>query len=466
MGTVGINFGSATGGQGFDVASTVTAIQSAQKSIENPWNAQLSALTAQDTALSTIGTDLASLSTSLQALTDFTGVTAQKNGSSSDPSLLALTGATSAASAGSHTVVINNLASTSSKYTDAIAKTDVLSGSITLQAGSSGTAHQITVDGTSNTLSTLAAKINGQALGVNASVITDSTGSRLSLVSGTGGTAGALTVTSALTDTTTSPSSAVTVHAGAPATDASLTVDGVSITSGTNTVSTAIPGVTFQLLALPVTPGEQVQIQITNDTASVATAVSTFVSAYNAVAKDLKTQEGKDASGNAEPLYGSPVLSQIQTQLSTALNYFNGSATATASGVTYNSLSALGVTYKNDGTLSLNTDTLTSALTNNFGDVIGLLQNSGSFGQGLSAALNGLSSTATYGAIHAAQGQNASQEAALKKSIANEEALLATQKIALTTELNTANEILQSIPSQLSQINQIYSAVTGYNTKG
>ncbi len=464
MGTVGINFGSATGGQGFDVASTVTAIQSAQKSIENPWNAQLTALSAQDTALSTIGTDLASLSTALRALTDFTGVTAQKNGSSSDTTLLALTGATSAAVAGSHTVQVTNLASTSSKYTDPVAKTDVLAGSLTIKVGSV-TYPAITVDSTSNTLSTLAAAINGKGIGVNASVITDSTGSRLSLVSGTGGTAGALTVTSALSDTTTS-NSAVTVHDGAPATDAILTVDGVRVTSGTNTISTAIPGVTFQLLATPASPSTQIQIQITNDTASVSTAVSTLVTAYNAVAKDLKTQESKDSSGNAEPLYGSPVLASIQTQLSSALTFFNASTPVSASGVTYNSLSAIGVGYNNDGTLSLNTDTLTSALTTNFSDVVGLLQNSGGFGQGLSTTLNGLSATATYGVIHTAQGQNAAQEAALKKSISNEEALLATQKISLTAELNTANEILQSIPSQLNQINQIYSAVTGYNTKG
>ncbi len=456
MGTVGINFGSATGGQGFDVASTVTAIQSAQKSIENPWNAQLSALTAQDTALSTIGTDLASLSTALQSLTDFTGVTAQKNGSSSDTTLLALTGATSAAFAGSHTVEITSLAQTSSKYTDPVAATDTLAGSITIQVGS-GTIHTINVtSGSSDTLSTLSAAINGAAIGVSASVITDTNGSRLSLVSGTGGSAGQLNVTSGLTDSTTS-NSAVAIHTGETGANAVLTVDGVTVSSATNAVSTAIPGVTFQLLSAK--PGTQVQIQITNDTASVATAVSTLVTAYNAVAKDLKTQEGKDANGVAEPLYGSPSLALIQTQLSSAIN-----AGSASGGI--NSVTQFGITFNNDGTLALNTDTLTSALTSNFSDIVGFLQNTGGFGQGMKTALNGLSTTATYGAIHVAQQQNAAQEAALKKSIANEEALLATQKIALTTELNTANEILQSIPSQLSQINQIYSAVTGYNTKG
>jgi flagellar hook-associated protein 2 len=41
--------------------------------------------------------------------------------------------------------------------------------------------------------------------------------------------------------------------------------------------------------------------------------------------------------------------------------------------------------------------------------------------------------------------------------------LLAAQKTQLTNELNTANQILQSIPSQLNQVNELYSAITGYN---
>jgi flagellar hook-associated protein 2 len=42
--------------------------------------------------------------------------------------------------------------------------------------------------------------------------------------------------------------------------------------------------------------------------------------------------------------------------------------------------------------------------------------------------------------------------------------VLAAQKTSLTDELNTANQILQSIPSQLSEVNEMYSAITGYNT--
>ena len=49
--------------------------------------------------------------------------------------------------------------------------------------------------------------------------------------------------------------------------------------------------------------------------------------------------------------------------------------------------------------------------------------------------------------------------------MSNEETRIAAEKTHLTTELNLANEILQAIPSQLSEVDEIYSAVTGYNTK-
>src|SRR5258708_13615496 len=115
MGTVGISFGSATSGQGFDVASTVTQIQASEQAIETPWKNQLTALHAQDTVLSTVGSDLATLTTSLQALTDFSGVFAAKLGSSSNTNVLNLTSATPTPVAGSHTIEITLLAQPSSK---------------------------------------------------------------------------------------------------------------------------------------------------------------------------------------------------------------------------------------------------------------------------------------------------------------------------------------------------------------
>jgi flagellar hook-associated protein 2 len=447
MGTVGINFGAANSGQGFDVASTVTSILASQQAIEAPWKSQLAALQAQDAVFTTLGSDLSTLTTAMQSLTDFSGVLAQKQGASSDTNVLALTSASSASVAGSHTISVTALAQTSSNYSDTLANgADPLSGSLTIGS------HTITVDSTSNTLATLAAAINLAGIGVNASVIADVSGSRLSLVSGTSGSAGQLAITSNLTDATTS--TAIGFHTGQIGQNATLNVDGVDLTSASNTVSSAIPGVTFQLLALSTAP---VQVQITNDTSAVGNAISSVVTAYNAVVADINGQEGKDSSGNAKPLYGSTTLASLQNQLSTAL--LGGAASGSIKSVTQ-----FGIGFNQDGTLSLNADNLNSALNDNFADVTGFLQNANSFGQGFTATLNNLGTQSTKGTIYLAQQENSAQEASLTLNISNEDALLATEKTALTTELNTANQVLQSIPAQLNQVNELYSAVTGYNT--
>ncbi len=449
MATVGINFGSATSGAGFNVTTTVSSILAIESSVETPWKANLTHLQAQDTALSQLGTSLSSLSSALGALTSFDGVLAAKQGSSSDSNLLALTGASPQAVAGSHTITITSLAQTASEYTDRITNAkDTLSGSVTLQVGS-GASQTLTLN-SSDTLASVAQTINSGKYGVTASVITDTQGSRLSLVSNTSGAAGALTLTSNLTDSTTSTS--VAFHVGQTGADAQLTVDGLQTTSASNTVTSAIPGVTFQLLAASTTP---LQVQITNDNNAIETAVQSLVTAYNGTISAVAAQEGKDASGNAEPLFGDPTLALLQNQLASDL--FAG----TPSGA-LKSITQLGLSVGNDGKLSLDLNALQSTLNTHFGDLTGFFQNVGSFGQGLTSSLDQLGSVSNNGAISLALQQNASQESGINTNIATEDTRLAAEKTRLTSELNQANQILQSIPQQLNQVNEIYSAITGY----
>ena len=452
MGTVGINFGPINSGQGFDVASTVSQILAAEQAVEDPWKTQLSSLQAQDTALSKMGTDLASLATALQALTDFSGVFASKQGSSSDTDVVALTSANNLAVAGSHTIVVNRLAQTSSQYSDKLTNAgDTLSGSINITIN--GESQQLDVSG--KTLSQLAASINAASMGVSASVVTDTTGSRLTLVSNTSGAAGEITLDASLNDDATG--TAVGFQAGMHGQDAELNIDGLDTTSASNTVSGLIPGVTFQLLSITSNPNVPVQVQITNDNSSIEQAFANFVTAYNAVTDDIKTQEGKDANGNPQPLYGDPTVALIQNQLTQGL--LSGAASGSIK-----SLSQIGISVDQSGHLSIDGGTMDSVLNTNFADIQGFLQNANSFGRNFASVLNGLSSNSTSGAISLALKQNAAQETTLNKNISDQEARIADDKDRLTDQLNTANQILQSLPDQLNSINQLYSAITGYNT--
>jgi len=454
MGTVGLSFGSPTSGTGFDVSTTVAEIVGNLQNVETPWKNQLTSLHAQDTAISSLGTLLSNLSNDLSQLTDFTGVMAQKTGSSSDTNVLQLTAATASAIAGTHTVVVKNLAATSSGYLAEVpSAATTLSGSITLKVGS-GTAQVITLDSSDNTLAGLASAINSSGAGISASVLTDATGSRLSLVSATSGLNGNITVsddtlsapvasilsysgmagsstvtsngtlspvgslsdslsgsisikvgsgtansvttaavqsaeggttladvasyintnaatlgvaaavvangdgTSSLSLSSNTPGTAGTLTVGSSLSDpstglgftstvtgsnANLIVDGVSLSSASNTVNNLIPGVTFQLLAPSATESdgslESVQVVIGNDNSAVESTINNMVTDYNSMISAVNTQEGNDASGAPEPLFGSPTLSLLQQQLLGSLNQQNPNGYLTP--LTVNSSTAL-----------------------------------------------------------------------------------------------------------------------------
>ncbi|MGH9616287.1 MAG: flagellar filament capping protein FliD, partial [Acidobacteriaceae bacterium] len=553
---VGISFGSPTSGQGFNVATTVSEITASMQAVETPWKDQLTQLTSEDAAYTKLGTDLSSLTTSLQALTDFQGVLASMEGSSSNTNVLALTSASNTAIAGSHTVVVSNLAQTNSYYSEDFTNpADLIAGSLTLTVN--GTPQTINADSGGDTLAQFAANINNAQVGVTANVITDSGGQRLSLVSNSSGAAGNFTISSALTDTTT-PSNTIAFTQAQPGSDASFTVDGISETSGSNTVSNAIPGVTFQLLA--AAPSSPVQIEITNNNSSVEAAVNTFVSAYNVALTDINAQEGKDSSGNPEPLYGSPNLAMLQEQLQSALTFMTSSGiTATAgsgspaswilqapsandtytvaagafgtgaggtgtsaaittpstltqiaadlnaAGTGYSatldptatiltvtaaasspatlaattptfassgsgsvtSFTQLGISVNNDGTLTFDSSTLDSLLNSNYQDVSNFLQPGNgftSFGDNFTNILNNLGNTGPDGIVYLALQADQSTETTLNTDVTNEDALITQQTQTLTAELNQANYTLTEIPQQLDYVNELYSAISGYNT--
>ncbi len=558
MGTVGISFGSPTAGTGFNVSATVSQIVANLSSVESPWQSQLNTLSTQDTVISSLGSLLANLSNDVSNFTEFDGVLSQKEGSSSDPNVLALTSSSSTAIAGTHTIVVNSLASTSSGYLDAITNaSDTLSGSISIAVGS-GTAQTVTLNSGGNTLAGLSAAINAAGIGVTASVLTDANGSRLSLVSGTSGASGNLTVTSAISDTTTS--SALAYNTATPGANASLDVDGVNnISVASNTVSGVIPGVTFQLLATsPITNGtaEAVQVQVVNDTSSVTSALGQFVSDYNAVVSAINTQESNTSAGAPEPLFGTPTLSLLQQQILGSINSTSPSGTltgvtsatdtltgslsiasgssaptvfnlsslpagqqnlnglvsainaasigvsagivteGTGSSETYslaltsqtgnalnvtatnladgattlnytsqgnvNNLAELGITVNDDGSLSLDSATLSSELNTDFSGVVGFFQDVNSWGVDFSNTLNNLGTSNVDGTLALALSADSATESSLNQNLASENLRISAEQVSLTLELTSADEILQAIPGNLNNINELYSAITGY----
>ncbi len=459
MSTVGISFGSATSGTGFDVASTVASIMAVERTPETAWATRTTTLQGQDAVLSTLGTNTSALSAAMAALTSFDGVFSQKTGATSDSTYVVLTNVTNSADIASHTISVQALAQTSRQRSDVVPASTTLSGTLKLTVGS-GTEHDIAI-AASSTLAQVASQVNAAAVGVTASLITDSNGSRLVLTSGTSGAAGEISAdSSGLTDSSGNSLPLTEVQAG---TDAAYTLDGASLTSSSNTVSTALTGVTFQLVAANGgrgTTSTPTTLQVAADTSSVSTALSTFVSAYNSLATNLNAQEGKDSSGNAEPLFGNPIVQQLQSSLSSALSFVKGTYSTTTGATQPMSLATLGIATGTDGTLTLDSSTLTSVLTSRLSDMTTFFQETKNFGQNFSKTLLNLSNTGN-GALALAVSNNTAEERTLADNKTNLETRLSVYQTNLTQELTTANEILQSIPTQLKGITALFDAITG-----
>jgi flagellar hook-associated protein 2 len=421
---------------GINVASAVSAAISALSAPEQQWEADQQTLQTQTSGLNQIQTDVDALQTSLTALSDPAGALASMTAASSDTDVVNASAASGTA-AGTHVVVVNNIASTASSYSNAVAtsSTPLTAGSFTLQVGS-GPATQIQIGSGVNTLDELSSYINTQNLGVTASVINDSTGSRLAIVSNSSGAANGFTISGA---------SGLTFTQASAGQDASLTVDGIPIDSASNTVTGAVNGLTLNLAGAD--PGGQVTVTIAPDTASVSQAIATFVGAYNTAIGDVNTQYTVNANNQEGPLAGDSTVRILQDSLLSVAGYSGG-----GNGVS--TLADLGITMNNDGTLTLNSATLTNAVQNNFAAVQNFMQGASSngFASFLNTQLSNLTAPVT-GAFTVDLQSISSENADLQDQINNFQTYLNAQQTLLTAQYDQADITLQQLPEEQAQIN-------------
>jgi flagellar hook-associated protein 2 len=467
-----LNSATNTSGSGIDVTATVDAILQIDAQPEVSLQNQVTALGTQTTALQTIETDLAALQTSVQALNDPMGAFSQVSVTSSDNNVVSATAA-AGTTAGSHSILVNSLATTAASYSTSqlTGSTEIPSGSFDLQVGPNGPVETIPVDSTdgTNTLSGLATYINQMDMGVTASVITDTSGARLSLVSQTSGAAGALTITNDTTGTNGNGlgfTQATDGNGHVLGADAQLTVDGIPVSSGSNTVTGVIPGVTLTLTGASTTP---VTIAVQPDLTQVSTAINNFVSAYNQVMTDINTQNAySGASGTAPPLLGDPSLDLLQSQL------LNGITTSITGNNGLVNLQSIGIQLQTDGTLkvassaSADSMSLNDALTNNFSSVQNLFQSAASSaaGAGVSQTLNTnlISLTdPTNGPLNLDMAGITSEVSDLNNQISDFQYQLQQTQTQLMNQYSLINTTLEQLPQTLASIN---SQLDSLNPRG
>jgi flagellar hook-associated protein 2 len=418
---------------GIDVSSVVDSLMQVQEQPETQLKDEQTTIDSQLSALTTINTELSTLASSVNSLADFNGALSQMTTGSSDSSIVAAS-AGSTATAGSHTIVVNNLATISSGYSGYISGGSLAGDTIQVQYGNANDPTKtdtINIPSTDTTLQQAASTINAGSYGVTANVVTDSQGSRLVLTSRTSGAAGNLTVTSSATSFTT-----------AAGVDAQLTVDGVPVDSGTNTVTTAIPGVTLSLgAAAPNTP---VLVTVEPDTDGAATAIQSFVDAYNAVVGSINSQYTLDSSGNEGILAGDSTLETLQSEMLDMVS------TAMGTNGQYSNLESLGVEMQNDGTLQIDSSTLSDALSTSYSDVQSFFQSTSGWGQTASTEMSQLTDP-TAGPVGLDINGLTQTKDDLSNQISDFEANMTQVKDQLTTQYDSLDSLLMEYPLQMQE---------------
>lgn len=388
-------------GSNLELSSLLAQLTTAEKLPLRALDAKAASYTTKLSAYGTLQNSLGALqsaSAKLSSLSLFQGVKA----ASSFTTVLTASAETTAV-AGSYAINVTQLAQAQSLATSGqtSATAAVGSGTVNFQIGSGG-AIDVTI-GANSTLEGIRDAINASKnVGVTASIVNDGGAKpfRLVLVSSKTGEASSMKITvtgdvalkTLMNHNTTDP---LTMTETAPAKNALLTVNGLPITSATNTVSESLQGVTLTL----VKPGDST-LTVARDTSSVASAVNAFVASYNSLLSTGKTLTSYNAdSQKGSALTGDSTLRNLQVQLRSAL-------TSPQTGTTgdFTMLSNIGVSFQKDGTLAVDSTKLDAALNNNMDGVAKLFAGTATdtAGYGKQLSVLALGFTATGGALTAA----------------------------------------------------------------
>ncbi|MEZ2744665.1 flagellar filament capping protein FliD [Halopseudomonas bauzanensis] len=382
-------------GSGMDVNGMVKALLNAEAA---PKTLQLDRLEkATTTKVSALGQFRSALSTfqeSLEKLND-PALFEKRSATSSAKDIVSIT-ADSKAVAGNYNVQVFNLAQTSKVALAGVdnARDALGSGTLTINVGE----ESLDIDVADGSLTDIRDAINaaGKEMGLSATIVTDpsgASGSRLVLSSTTSGTDTDISVavsadaTGELGGLAFAPPSGVDadfqpspLDAENPraarvisySRDANFAVDGINLSSASNTVEDAIEGVTLTLKAAQskeaLDNAETVSLGVSQDKAGVKKSITDFVDAYNKMLDSVSALTNVTSVGgdDGEPLAAALVGDSSVRSFMSAMRSELGSP---AAGEGIRILADLGISTQRDGKLGVDSDKLDKALDDNFEQV-------------------------------------------------------------------------------------------------
>ena len=364
---------SATGlGSGLDVKSLVDQLVAAERQpVANRLAAQEARATAQLTGIGRLKSALSLFQTAVGNLADIDQFQ-QRIATISDDTHIAAA-VTAAAEPASYAVEVISLASAHRLVSDPFATAGSVVGEGQLVISSGADSMQIEITSANNTLAGIRDAINNATNnpGIKASIVTGADGAHLILSATATGVTNAISINAVAAG---SPLEILEYGTGTTnnltqataATNASVKIDGLLVTSAGNSIEDAIEGVTINLLEAE--PGTIVTLDIDYDTDAAKQSVAKFVEAYNAVVGTINelTAYNKD-TGAGGALLGDAATRSVKNALREALGRVAGGADDP-----FRTLAEIGISTGTNGKLALDATKLGTAIAADF-DAVGRL---------------------------------------------------------------------------------------------
>lgn len=379
-------------GSGLDIKAIVEALVKADLTpAQNRLNKQEANFSTQLSALGMIKSSLAKMQTTMAKLADISQVYSMKSTVSDESILAAIIG--KEAASGAYQIEVNQLATKQNLATTAFASSTstIGSGSITIDFGtysadySSFTANPdkdpvtINIAPGSNTLTAIRDAINNSNSGVQASIIQDSQGARLTLLSPETGKAMAMKITVVDDDGTNNDTAGLSALAYDPTTginsltqtveakNSEVMINGLLLTQSSNQLKDAIAGITLNLKKAQ--PGTLVDLRIEKDTNQLKAMVNEFVKQYNDTITTINSLTSYNSATKKGGLMQSDAgIRSLKLNLSKLISEPVGE-----SGNAIRSLADIGITTNEKGLLVINDTKFTEALDNHYNDIGTLL---------------------------------------------------------------------------------------------
>ncbi|MBI5920445.1 MAG: flagellar filament capping protein FliD [Betaproteobacteria bacterium] len=262
----------------------------------------------------------------------------------------------------------------------------------TFTRASGSTVRTVNIESGSTSLGDIRDAINAADIGVTASIVSDGSATpyRLVLTSPSG-------VTSSMKISVTGDQALSDLMAHDPGNDsgqnlaetitaqnAEIKVNGISASMSSNSIADVIHGVTLNLLEKTTSTAT---VTVARDTSAIKTSLDAFVKAYNEIAKPLKELSTYNVVTKQAPvLNGDSAVLAIQSQMRNVI-----SAKSTSITGNFKALSQIGVSFQKDGTLTVDSAKLQSAIDLNATEVAMIVTSTGGKLKTLLANLTGSS---------------------------------------------------------------------------